>query len=913
MSFLDGLIAGVQRVFKAGIAQPKRPNFNLAAGFTVADNPGTDSLDVTAVGTSTLAEATLAALRGVSAPTDGQVATVANPVGTWVFDASGGAGQADDGFTIVKPNSVSLGSPGRWYNVNTSPVLPTIAALRLAVAGVQPAIHVQNFSTFGDDGGGIFDYDSSDTTSTDNTGTVVVAGTRRYKRRFKGGTVSVQWFGAKGDWNGTTGTDDTAAIQAAIYYIFSIGGGLVEFPQGFGRRWRITSTLTVGDASTPVSRITLRGDHKARSAGECQLVWDGATGGGTIMLSLRQAETCFVERLGFNARNKADIGVYVHHEFGDVVTCEKSGLKECSFADARVYNLQIGKADGSTPQDSIYGFSCDRLLFCRPTGAHTTAHVRLRSPNAVGNTFHTCAFEGDETYPAHHVSSDSGQWAFYNCSSVNVGTATFNFDGFSGIVPAGVEVYDWVSQDRRWATIDFSAGATSQHPVIFSGVSQQDINGDTATDPAVNAIDVAAMAGFGGLHILASHFAHSVNIQAGAAGLFFHYDNMTFDSVASGTLKGAGLTKNAGRWNDLSGTVLEDIRGARFWDDPTIEPSANLVIDTLHAGFTGYQPVRAGTGSNAGKNMTWNAQPGQAQTGGNANNNGGNFRIGSGAAGTGGGGAAGSPGNIQFWAGDPNGAGHLLLETIDFGGAGTRVQLSAKNAGASGAIAMQGIAGNPAGSWFIDATGNIQINGASTLDLQKGGTTALRVDSTNIHAALTDIWNADPTAGGSHKLLTFTDFGGAGTRTQMDSGTLALQIFGDTQAGQLFIGSSVVQVQSASEVDLVIGSTVVAKATSAGLTIGAGAAPILNVKRLTSATQVPGTIAAGAVFSFQITTTGLNVNQKCTVGFNPALGTGIVAFAPMVLSTTVVEVTIMNVTGAGIAPGNFTAEVDVFQ
>lgn len=47
--------------------------------------------------------------------------------------------------------------------------------------------------------------------------------------------VSVKTFGAKGDWNGTTGADDTVAIQAAVDAADS-----VFFPDG---RYRITSTI----------------------------------------------------------------------------------------------------------------------------------------------------------------------------------------------------------------------------------------------------------------------------------------------------------------------------------------------------------------------------------------------------------------------------------------------------------------------------------------------------------------------------------------------------------------------------------------------------------------------------------------------------------------------------------------------
>lgn len=62
---------------------------------------------------------------------------------------------------------------------------------------------------------GFFQRDS-DTATADNGGTIIVgADGRRWKRDFSG-AANVKWFGAKGDWNGTTGADDTSAIQNAI-------------------------------------------------------------------------------------------------------------------------------------------------------------------------------------------------------------------------------------------------------------------------------------------------------------------------------------------------------------------------------------------------------------------------------------------------------------------------------------------------------------------------------------------------------------------------------------------------------------------------------------------------------------------------------------------------------------------------
>lgn len=62
---------------------------------------------------------------------------------------------------------------------------------------------------------GSFALDSTDSTSADNGGTILVdALGRRWKRQYSG-IPSVLWWGAKPDWNGTTGTDNTAALQAA--------------------------------------------------------------------------------------------------------------------------------------------------------------------------------------------------------------------------------------------------------------------------------------------------------------------------------------------------------------------------------------------------------------------------------------------------------------------------------------------------------------------------------------------------------------------------------------------------------------------------------------------------------------------------------------------------------------------------
>lgn len=83
---------------------------------------------------------------------------------------------------------------------------------------------------------GHFIVDTADTTSPDNTGTVLVTASGvRLKRMIAGDTIDVRWFGAKGD----AATDDTVAIRSTIDYVSAAfpGGGVVYFPNG---KYRVT-------------------------------------------------------------------------------------------------------------------------------------------------------------------------------------------------------------------------------------------------------------------------------------------------------------------------------------------------------------------------------------------------------------------------------------------------------------------------------------------------------------------------------------------------------------------------------------------------------------------------------------------------------------------------------------------------
>lgn len=80
-------------------------------------------------------------------------------------------------------------------------------------------------------------------------GTGAVTRTSQSKQR---DIVSVLDFGGAGDWNGSTGTDNLAAITAAITYLTTIGGGVIRFPRG---RYKVSARVQWTDAP-----ITLEGE-----------------------------------------------------------------------------------------------------------------------------------------------------------------------------------------------------------------------------------------------------------------------------------------------------------------------------------------------------------------------------------------------------------------------------------------------------------------------------------------------------------------------------------------------------------------------------------------------------------------------------------------------------------------------------
>ncbi|MEH6304260.1 right-handed parallel beta-helix repeat-containing protein [Olivibacter sp. CPCC 100613] len=118
----------------------------------------------------------------------------------------------------------------------------TLSGLRAVIAPVATTVYQTT-----DYGGGQWYYDPSDTSSIDNTATIVVSTSgARFKRIYEG-ALNVKWFGAIG--NGIV--DNTAVFNLAYSVVSSMGGGTVFVPKGI---YYFTDTII------PKSNVSLVGE-----------------------------------------------------------------------------------------------------------------------------------------------------------------------------------------------------------------------------------------------------------------------------------------------------------------------------------------------------------------------------------------------------------------------------------------------------------------------------------------------------------------------------------------------------------------------------------------------------------------------------------------------------------------------------
>ena len=258
----------------------------------------------------------------------------------------------------------------------------------------------------------------------------------------QGAVANVLDFGAVGDWNGTTGTDDTAAINAAIASLGS-AGGTVFFPTG---RYKTTSKITV---STPV-RIVGTGRGSNGGIHRCEIV---KTGSYTAIEFVPNAAWGGIQDIAIGSSNSAFTGDGLYISSGRIDVDRISITNQagfginvydanCSnFSNVYIFNCVIGLyIDGATPPDTngITFVNFD-ILISRQDGIYIN--------QAIANTYVGMCIQGSVRYGIF-INGDRHQ--FYGTYSENNGVgnsalvygsnADFNYVEFTtadtlGIVP----------------------------------------------------------------------------------------------------------------------------------------------------------------------------------------------------------------------------------------------------------------------------------------------------------------------------------------------------------------------------------------------------------------------------------------------------------------------------------------------
>lgn len=109
---------------------------------------------------------------------------------------------------------------------------------------------------------GLFYYDARDVSSPHNGGTVIVNGSKRYKRVYSG-PIDARWFGMVANYSGGSGTDNSPALRAAINA--ATRNQVVVVPNG---AYYLKSTITLPLTTTKKVYLEIYGDvYFAKGAG----------------------------------------------------------------------------------------------------------------------------------------------------------------------------------------------------------------------------------------------------------------------------------------------------------------------------------------------------------------------------------------------------------------------------------------------------------------------------------------------------------------------------------------------------------------------------------------------------------------------------------------------------------------------
>lgn len=519
----------------------------------------------------------------------------------WTRYARGGE---DAAVTFASSLASSANGSGADLVGGVGRVVNTVSALRaLAKTGVGKAF-VLGYYAQGDGGGGQYWYDSTDTTSADNGGTILVASDGgRWKLQNAHNWVSVKQFGAKGDFNGTTGTDDTTAIQNAInwaqlntntgtYGSFSpsVGTGVVYFPQG---TYKVTAALVVG------YKICILGEGQTEFSYGSRL-YQTTANTDLIQFNAATGSTSFsIEKMILSTTAAVGTGHLVNvTRTGPYVNSQR--YKDCTFAQPQAKALLLTGDD----------IEIDSCLFDVSQKSGDCIQLGTAAGIASNVRINNCNFFNITNSVVKLVNIDGLSWGSGNTvTQPNTTTKT-------------LRVFDAISTAPTLATnIAINGGVIKGPRTLFGGnnVTNLTMTGVSVVQGGIGAGEVnhmltftgncsANIAGnwFRGTYDTANFYndAGALNVFGQIASNFFINDGGAGDALSCTKLTGRILS------NDYSGFVNRQMGEKRATSGSPVNPGsiaagATFGFTLTVQGATFGDTVNMGTISNA-----WVAQTG---------------------------------------------------------------------------------------------------------------------------------------------------------------------------------------------------------------------------------------------------------------------------------------------------------------